>query len=281
MPIRWLILIFCLSSILDATAQSKLEVEVYPLGLSDFETAERIANQIVSSEGKLVADKKGNRLILLDYPEKREALRQALTKVLPASCNVRIQVSFLEDNTIDASSLGFQGGGEIGPGVVNPGEGSHFEIKAQESGANTLSFLEQELIVMSGGKAHLRVGTNLPYADWIYSYGVDHGFWAGAIRWKEVGAQMIVEPYVLDNKQIRIRLTPELSYVVDSRTMTTAIEKLSTEIIVSSGDVIDLGGIPAANKEFYSKFLVGFNRLGEKRSLQIKLKPTVEELVSH
>ena len=76
---------------------------------------------------------------------------------------------------------------------------------------------------------------------------------------------------------IRIKLTPELSRLVDAETVSVAMEKLSTEVIVGNGQEISLGGLPAEVQEFYSKFLVGYDESRRTRSLNIYLTPTIEE----
>jgi type II secretory pathway component GspD/PulD (secretin) len=254
-------------------AQIKMVVEVFPLGLSDFESSEAIAKEIVSPDSKLVADKKGNRLIVLDYPEKLQLLRNALNKAPRPGANVRIKISFVETATAQSNSAGL--------GDPNKKGSSNIEAKIQEFNENKDSFVEQELMVVSGGKAHFRVGTNLPYATWIFNYGVENHFWSGAIQWREVGAQMIIEPYVLDNKRIRLRLTPELSYIADEKNQTVVLEQLTTEIFLSNEEEMQLSGIATSHKEFYDKFLMGYTRIGERRSVQIRLKPTIVEFVDN
>lgn len=88
---------------------------------------------------------------------------------------------------------------------------------------------------------------------------------------------MIVEPYVLPGRRIRIRFTPEFSYELNQETFTTALEKLTTEVTVSEGEEVNLGKLAVPDHEFYSRFLMGYTYEGEKRSLQIILKPTIGE----
>jgi len=254
--------------------------EIYPVGLSDFDLAEQMAKQIVSSDGKLVADKSGNRLILYDYPDRHETLRKLLAKVQAPAHNVRIKVAFKDNTVTQSDGVSVDGRIRTGPVVIRsggaPADGST-RIQVTNQRTTLGSNVQQELLVISGGKAKIRIGTDVPYAEWFWNYGLQLGLWAGQVRWKEVGAQMVVEPYVIGSN-VRVRLTPELSYVVDGQTMATAIEKLTTEVIVADGQEIDLGGLPAADKEFYSKFLVGYGHQGEKRSLRITLKPTIESV---
>lgn len=254
-------------------------VEVYPMDLNDFEVSEALAKEIVSPDAKVISDKAGNRLVILDRPDKHAALREAFKRVKPQTKHVRIRVSFLDNSSANISSVDVQGRVRTGPVVIQtPGQqGSRSSITMQQTTSTMNSNVTQELLVISGGKAHLRVGTEVPYADWFWSYGLQQGWWTvGAVRWKEVGAQMVVEPYVIGNR-IRVRLTPEFSYVLNGKTMATAIEKLSTEVVVQDGQSIELGGLPVQDREFYSRFLIGQTRGGERSSLRIVLHPTIED----
>lgn len=260
----WLFLFLVAAPVLHA---EKMVAEVYPLDIADFETASQIASAIVSKEGKLVAEKDHNRLILYDYPEKQAELSRALRNVRAPMNNVRIRVAFKDHSTSQRDSVSVEGGRRSGS----------ISVEADQLHVIRNSNVQQELLVISGGKAKLRIGTDLPYADWFWSYGIQQGFWNGGVKWKEVGAQMVVEPYVIGDR-IRVRLTPEFSYLLDEKTITTAIEKLTTEVVVADGQEINLGGLPVSDTEFYSHFLIGYTHGGEKRSLQITLKPTIEPL---
>lgn len=254
-------------------------VEVYPLEMNDFETSEALAKEIVSPDAKVISDKAGNRLIILDRPEKQAVLREAFKKIKPQTKHVRIRVSFLGSGSANISSVDVQGRVRTGPVVIQtPGQqGSRSGITMQQTTSTMNSNVTQELLVISGGKARLRVGTDVPYADWFWSYGLQQGWWTvGAVHWKEVGAQMVVEPYVMGNR-IRVRLTPEFSYLLDGKTMATAIETLTTEVVVQDGQAIELGGLPVQDREFYSRFLIGQTKGGERSSLRIVLYPSIED----
>jgi len=259
-------------------AADKMMVETYPLGLTDFELAEGIAKDIVSPDGKLVADKTNYRLILYDYPDRHTALAEVIRRIRAPAQHVRIQVSFKENAAVSSDSFAVDGRARAGSVVVRtPGSSSDgsTSVEARQQRMSLASIVQQELLVISGGKGHLQVGMDVPYAEWFWNYGTQQGFWTGSVRWREVGAKLVVEPYVIGDR-IRLRLTPEFSYIVNQETLTTAIQKLTTEVVVSNGQEIELGGLPVSDREFYSKFLVGYDHVGERRSLRITMRPTIE-----
>lgn len=272
----WLLIFFGMA--LRASADGGMKVEVYPLGMTDFEVAAKVAGELVSSEGKLVADKAGNRLIVYETTKRHEALRQALSELKTPIHNVRIHVSFQDHAARESSGFGVGGRGSVGPVVIQTGprrSGSGLAMQINQAQIMDSSSVEQELLVMSGGKARLMVGSEVPYADWFWEIGLRWGLWNGTVRWREVGARLVVEPYVMDDR-IRIRLTPEFSYVIAGRHLTTAVEKLTTEVVVADGQTVDLGGLNVSDKEFYSRFLTGGNHLGGTRALNIRLTPKIE-----
>lgn len=258
---------------------SGMRVEVYPLALMDFELAAKVAAEIVSPAGKLFPDKSGQRLIVLETDERHAALRKALEKINVPPKHVRIRVAFQDALQTSRRAVEVEGQATIGGVRVRTGssgsKGASVSVVGDARDATASSLVEQELLVISGGQAKLFVGHEVPDADWFWTWGCQHGLWMGNIRWREVGASMRVAPYVID-RRIRLRLTPEFSYLLDGQRMTTAVESLTTEVIVEDGQELDLGGLPTENREFTSRFLTGFTHSGERRALGIRLRAQIE-----
>lgn len=258
-------------------AMSQMVAEVYPLDLLDPEASEEVAKAIASSEAKVVADKEGHRLIVFDFPEKHQEIKRALAKMKPPTDHVRIRVTFKEAQDRASDDVGVRIG--VKPeDAGSRGNAPLGQITVEQTAESLRSTVSQELLVLSGARGRIRIGTDVPNAEWIWSYGSKEGWWTGSTQWKQVGASLLVEAYVMSDKRIRVRLTPEFSYLVDDQSLTTAVETLTTEVIVKGGEVVDLGGIPVSHQDFYSKFLVGYDRQGERRSLHILLLPTLEPM---
>jgi hypothetical protein len=75
---------------------------------------------------------------------------------------------------------------------------------------------------------------------------------------------------------LRVRLTPSFSYLLDGRSLTTAVTQLSTEVMAREGQEIDLGGVPFSDRQFLEKFLVGVNEYGETVQTRITLKASID-----
>ena len=134
----------------------------------------------------------------------------------------------------------------------------------------------QQLLVLSGGRASLTVAEQVPYAEWLYTWGVTHGLWAQNIVWQEVGTSMVVEPRVLGNGTILVRLTPRFDYRAGGNSQVVDVSELSTEVVVREGEEITLGGVPFRDADFRERFLAGVDEAGQTASVEMTLRATVE-----
>jgi len=140
----------------------------------------------------------------------------------------------------------------------------------------TTSETRQEILVMSGGRARIQVADQVPYADWFWTWGQGAGLWpAQSVQWRDVGTSLAVEPVILDDQTIRLRVTPEFSYFLDRERLVTRVQQLSTGGVAREGEEIDLGSLQMSN-EFKERFLIGLSRGGETEQVRIRLKARVE-----
>ena len=193
--------------------------------------------------------------------------------------NVRIVVTGTSERTanqqgVEAAGSGRVGNVRIGAGRFPPESG--VAVRGNASRSRSRDQTRQELLVMSGGRGEIVVAKEIPYVDWFQTWGQGYGLWQPGIQWKEVGARMVVEPTILDDDTIRVRLTPAFSYLVDGRSLTTSVTQLSTEVVAKVGKELDLGGVPFSDRQFLEKFLVGINEYGETVQSHITLKPSID-----
>jgi hypothetical protein len=197
----------------------------------------------------------------------------------PIPRNVRIVVTGTSDRTarqqgVEAAGSGRVGDVRIGAGRFPPESG--VAVRGSASRSRSRDETRQELLVMSGGRGEIVVAKEIPYTDWFQVWGQGYGLWQPGIQWKKVGARMVVEPVILDDDTLRVRLTPEFTYLLDGRSLTTAVTQLSTEVVAREGQEIDLGGVPFSDRQFLEKFLVGVNEYGETVQTRITLKASID-----
>jgi hypothetical protein len=76
---------------------------------------------------------------------------------------------------------------------------------------------------------------------------------------------------------IRIRITPELSGLVNGHSLRTRFSRVATEVVVQNGQTFQIGGLDR-DTDFYSRFLVGVSRSGSQQSLDILLTPRIMDV---
>jgi hypothetical protein len=178
--------------------------------------------------------------------------------------NIRIQV------TTNRRETGYQRGVEVGrPGDRGPAVRGG--LSRSRSGATSV----MDLLVMNGGRGSLRVAQEVPHREWLWTWGVGRGLWSG-VAWQNVETSLLVEPLLQPDGRVRVRVTPRFDYVLDARRMTTEVTELSTEVLVSPGQEVSLGGMPVADQEFRERFLVGLDDRGRTVALDMTLRATVE-----
>ena len=246
-------------------------VKVYPLGLTDPAMAAELVRGLLSPGGRVVEDVPNHRIVVLDVPAVQARVAEALKTLSVPARNVRITVTHSSERVEDASRIGASVGGQAVP--LRP----RVEVSGGASSSRSTSETRQELVVLSGGRARIQVAEQIPYADWFWTWGEGAGLWpAQSVQWRDVGTSLAVEPLILDDNQVRLRVTPEFSYLLDRDHLVTRVQQLSTEVVVREGEEVDLGGLPMSNHEFKERFLLGVGRSGQAERVRIRLKARVE-----
>ncbi|HEY8151968.1 MAG TPA: secretin N-terminal domain-containing protein, partial [Vicinamibacteria bacterium] len=257
---------------------AKTEMRVYDLGLTDPGVAADVVRGLLSPEGRVYPDPAQHRLVVSDRPEVHARVAEALRTLNVAPRNIRIEVRARLERTDRERRL--EASGTVGTGPVRVGVGRQppahgVVIGGQESRARTSINARQQLLVLSGGRASLTVAEQVPYAEWLYTWGVTHGLWAQNIVWQEVGTSMVVEPRVLGNGTILVRLTPRFDYRAGGNSQAVDVSELSTEVVVREGEEITLGGVPFRDADFRERFLAGVDEAGQTARVEMTLRATV------
>jgi len=261
-----LFLPLALASILAAVQlpERRLAIETYDIGLTDVGAAAEAVRPLLSPDGRVMEDTRNHRLIVVDVPEVQRAVRAALRKVEVSARNIRLAVTFHWQATSDRA------------GVRLRPRGGTVAVGGDLAQSKSTTTARQELLVLSGGRASLRVAEEVPHADWFWTWGLGRGLWVEGVRWRDVASGMEVEPVALPGGRIRVRLTPYFEYMLDAQRQVTRVLALSTEVVANEGEEITLGGVPAHDREFRERFLVGFDRARGTSEASITLRATVE-----
>lgn len=263
-----------------ARAAARTEMRVYDLGLTDPAVAADVVRGLLSPEGRVYPDPAQHRLVVSDRPEVHARMAQALRTLTVTPRNIRIEVTARMERTDRERTL--EASGSVGGGPVRVGVGRRppartgVEVGARDSRGRTEVNAQQQLLVLSGGRASLTVAEQVPYSEWLFTWGVSHGLWAQNVVWQEVGTSMVVEPRVLGNGTILVRLIPRFDYRSGGNAQTVEVNELSTEVVVRDGEEIQIGGVPFRDEDFRERFLAGIDEVGQTSRVAMTLRARVE-----
>ncbi|HMO51789.1 MAG TPA: hypothetical protein PKE26_10225 [Kiritimatiellia bacterium] len=248
---------------------------VYPIVFGDPSALETISRSMVDGQGHVVLDAKGNRLIIVTTESRHRQLNEVLGQADAQTGNVQIQVRFRDVSSERDRGFSVQGRGGV---VVHDGETRgviSIQPEVRDALTESSGDTRQTLLVASGREGRIRVGEQVPYIDWISDYGWRGGYSQTSLQWQEVGSFLTVIPTIMgDGKTIHIRLIPELRGLVDGNPFRVQFAGLATEVMVQDGVTMTVGGA-AKDEAFYSRFLVGMNRSGRQRVLDIEMTPRI------
>lgn len=141
------------------------------------------------------------------------------------------------------SRQGVQGSGAV---VIQPGRSPRGGggLGVNDTTTTTTRSSGVFVLVQDGGQGTMMVGQDIPYPQvaYYYDYATGKGYVAQGVTWQHVGTGLAVRPTVLSNGEIRVRLTPWLSYVTPGGGGTVEFVDAATELVVPNGRRVEMGG---------------------------------------
>lgn len=274
-------LLLSLVALFAANEDVSLEGYVAPAG--DLKKAISEIRQLMTPEGKVMEDRSRSRLLIEDTAAAHQKIAKILKPWAAPARNIRITVLSTSPQRITQKNIDVSGQGRVGNIGVRVGDQppthNGISVRAQNGGAELNSSLGQQLLVMSGGKASITVADEVPDIGWFIAWGQPFHLWSSnPLPTKEVGARMVIEPSVVSDGMIKVKLTPSFSYFVGGQLVSTEVQQLSTEVYVANGADIDLGGIEMKDEEFHRKFLLSYDSMRNTRRVNFKLRASIEEM---
>ena len=191
------------------------------------------ARAALSPTGTLVVDEGSNSLIVRDTPASVAAIRGLVSQldVEPRLVTLRVhevQRRELERTHSDvrgSASIDARGDARLAVGVVL-GRGT----------ITNAARVAQTVSVQSGQRAELSIGGTQPVVVGRSHRGSDVAF-------QDFGSRLTVEPTVLGDGRVRVRLSPRSTAPVDPRTGVARGASLDTEVVLAPGESLVLGGV--------------------------------------
>jgi hypothetical protein len=114
-------------------------------------------------------------------------------------------------------------------------------------------------IVQDGGESMLLVASQVPYAQATYyrDYLTGAGYLTTGVSFREVGTFLKVRAMALPGRQIRVRMTPTISWFAADRSGVIEATEASTEVIVPNDRPIIIGGATSHVNEL-TRHILGF-----------------------
>lgn len=155
--------------------------------------------------------------------------------------NVRVSVEFRQSGTASRDGAGAGGGVIV---TERGGVRSRVRGGATSTEVRSRSTTGVFTLVQDGGEATMVVATQVPYAEVAFfrDYATGQGYVASGVVFRDVGTSLKVRAQVLPDRQIRLRLTPSISWFSADGAGAIEFVEAATEVIVPNGRPVVLAG---------------------------------------
>ena len=230
------------------------EVHVLPL-------KHRLAEEVVPVLRPLLApgesvNSMDNRLIVRATPATLALIEKTLSEIDTARRNLRISVRHTGLNESTQDNHGLSGRVQTGNTrivVSNPhrdrgginvsgsGTSSGLQVRTERHSTRSQASSTQNLTVMDGGRAFLRVGESIPDVQQFLVWVGNRPALMTGVQYRDVTTGFEVEPRIV-GERILLSVSPRLAFRADHGIQTVNFEELRTQLTVQPGEWVDLGG---------------------------------------
>ena len=112
-------------------------------------------------------------------------------------------------------------------------------------------------LVQDGGESTLLVASQVPYPHVAFyrDYLTGAGYVATGVQFKDVGTSLKVGATILAGNQVKVRLTPTISWFSVDKAGVIEVSEASTELVIPSGRPVVLGGVTTQTHELTRRIL--------------------------
>lgn len=155
--------------------------------------------------------------------------------------NVRVSVEFRQTGTASRDGVGAGGGVIV---TERGGVRSRVRGGVESTDVRSRSTTGVFTLVQDGGEATMVVATQVPHAQVAFyrDYATGQGHVASGVVFRDVGTSLKVRAQVLPDRQIRVRLTPSISWFSADGAGTIEFAEAVTDVIVPNGRPVVLAG---------------------------------------
>ncbi len=247
---------------------SEKTVELIPLQSVKFEEIKPVLEPLLSESGELRFISSRHALMIYDTPDHVKEIEARLNKIDAPAVNIRIAVSF--DDTRRKSGANVEA--DTGHLVIKDGEAEisgNVGIRGRAGQRRTESQSRQFVMTRNNRPARIWVGKSVPRQQWVYNYGVHHGWWEQNIVYQDIGASLWIHPRMVGENMVQVYVYPKLTLEGDQE-LSVEAKELATQVVVRDGGTVRVGGLDQEKREVYKR-LFGIGKVFNGRSLGITL----------
>ncbi len=251
------------------------QMRLIPLRTIDFEVIREIVEPAISPAGQIHFIAARNAVLVQGSPAIIRYVEEVLEKLDQPAVNIRVAISFDEASTEDAAGIGLSHGGL----VITRERGGRIEVEGGGSITGTAgtrhrsSATTQFLVTGNNHPARIWVGESVARPVWTFEYGIRRGWWQRELVYQHLGASLWIHPRLIGDRQISIEVYPMIT-VRGETPLSVKARELSTQVIVTDGQTIQLGGLDEEKREAY-RGLFGIGRVFNGQRLAISLKAEI------
>jgi len=187
--------------------------------------------------------------------------------------HIKVVLDSQQDENINRETVQGSGGVVIRRGTVNPfgriTAGERQTTVQRKSGIFTL--------VLDGSESILTVATRVPQTDasYFHNYALGAGYIQRQVIFNDVGTSLRVHATTLADGQIRLRLTPRVSYFSAERPGAIDFTEAATELIVPNGQPVSLGG-STGNVHELTRQILGYRERTSNSESNLTVTATIQ-----
>ena len=190
-----------------------------------------------------------------------------------SSKQVKVLFEFRQSSTQSRGAV--DGSGQVV--ITDRGARSMGGVAVDSTQRRTQSSTGIFTLVQDGGESTLIVASQVPYPQVVFyrDYLTGAGYAVSGVEFKDVGTSLKVGATVLPGNQVRVRLTPTISWFSADRSGVIEATEASTTLVVPSGQPVVLGGATTRTHELTRRIL-GYRASESGSEILMTLTATVQ-----
>jgi hypothetical protein len=167
---------------------------------------------------------------------------------------VKVTFEFRQSSTQNRDAVGGSGGVII---TDQGGSRSSGRVGVESTQRRVQTSTAIFTIVQDGGESMLLVASQIPSPQVTFyrDYLTGAGYVASGVQFKDVGTSLKVGAAILPGNQVKVRLTPTISWLSADKSGVIEVNEASTELVVPSGRPVVLGGATTQTHELTRRIL--------------------------